>query len=172
MNILLTGKPGVGKSTVIQKIIEHLGTEKVAGFWTMEIRIRGRRVGFSIQTTDGVVGTLAHIDMEKGPRVGKYIVSVEHIDAVAIPAMREARESRRIIIIDEIASMELKSALFAPEVRKCLDTGRVLGTLQQQSGPFQEEVRKRPDTILLNVTIESRDSVPAHVLELLEANES
>ena len=167
MNILLTGKPGIGKSTIIQKVLETIGTERAAGFWTMEIRIEGRRVGFSIQTVDGVVGTLAHVSDKTGPRVGKYGVSVAHIDEVAIPALQRAREADCTIIIDEIASMELKSPKFAPEVRRCLDTRRVLGTLQLRSGAFQDEVRKRTDVKLINVTHENRDEIPALVTKML-----
>jgi nucleoside-triphosphatase len=167
MNILLTGKPGVGKSTIIQKVLESIGTEHAAGFWTMEIRIDGRRVGFSMQTVDGVVGSLAHINNKTGPRVGRYGVSVEHIDEVAIPSLERARNSDGVIIIDEIASMELKSPRFAPEVRRCLDTGRVLGTLQLRSGPFQDEVRSRNDVRLIEVTPENRDQLPAQVIKLL-----
>ncbi|MGY5853494.1 MAG: nucleoside-triphosphatase [Candidatus Thorarchaeota archaeon] len=167
MNILLTGTPGIGKSTIIQKVLESIGTARAAGFWTLEIRIDGQRVGFSMQTVDGVVGTLADINLRDGPRVGKYVVSVAHVDEVAIPAMRRARATDCVIIIDEIASMELKSPRFAPEVRKCLDTGRVLGTLQLRKGEFQDEVRSRPDVRIIDVTFENRDSLPAQVLELL-----
>ena len=167
VNILLTGKPGIGKSTIIQKVLESIGTARAAGFWTLEIRIAGRRVGFSIQTVDGMVGTLADINLSSGPRVGKYVVSVEHVDEVAIPAMQRARNSDCVIIIDEIGSMELKSARFGPEVRKCLDTGRVLGTLQLRKGEFQDEVRSRSDVRIINVTPENRDSLPAQVIGML-----
>ncbi|MHA2425619.1 MAG: NTPase [Candidatus Thorarchaeota archaeon] len=167
MNIILTGRPGVGKSTIIQKILESIGIENAAGFWTMEIRVKGRRVGFSIQTLDGVVGTLAHVDNSRGPRVGRYVVSVEHVDEVAIPAMMRARNSEGIIIIDEIASMELKSPRFAPEVRRCLDTRRVLGTLQLRKGEFQDEVRSRTDVRIIEVTPENRDDLPAQVIRML-----
>lgn len=168
MNILLTGKPGIGKSTIIQKVLETVGTERAAGFWTMEIRIQGNRVGFSIQTVDGVVGTLAHVDNSDGPRVGKYVVSIGHIDDVAIPSLHRARKTDHLIIIDEIASMELKSPNFAPEVRRCLDTGRVLGTLQLRQGEFQDEVRSRSDVKILNVTLENRDKMPAKVIDMLQ----
>ncbi len=168
MNILLTGKPGIGKSTIIQRVIESIGTERASGFWTLELRIGGHRVGFSIQTVDGVVGTLAHVNNSDGPKVGKYIVSIGHINEVAIPSLQRARKSDGVIIIDEIASMELKSAGFAPEVRKCLDTGRVLGTLQLRSGEFQDEVRSRSDVRIINVTIENRNLLPAQVLGMLQ----
>ncbi len=63
--------------------------------------------------------------------------------------------------------MELKSPKFAPEVRRCLDTRRVFGTLQKRSGPFQDEIRDRRDTILLELTQSNRDRMPEKVLSIL-----
>ena len=111
-NILISGRPGIGKSTVIQKIIESLGSERAGGFWSGEIRQAGRRVGFSINTLYGLNGILAHVDFTTGPRVGKYRVNVSDIDNIAVPSMISAREAGKIIIIDEIASMELFSTKF------------------------------------------------------------
>ncbi|MHA1909315.1 MAG: NTPase [Candidatus Thorarchaeota archaeon] len=167
MNILLTGKPAVGKTTAIKKIIDLLGSENVDGFWTTEILKAGRRTGFAIHTTGRKKGILADTLESSGPRVGKYRVNVGSIDEVAIPALERARTSGKKIIIDEIASMELKSSRFAPEVRKCLDTGRVLGTLQLRKGEFQDEVRSRTDVRLIEVTPENRDHLPAQVFKYL-----
>ncbi len=164
MNVLLTGRPGVGKTTAIQRIVDLLGKNRADGVWSLEIREAGRRVGFAIHTFTAEKGVLADTRGNSGPRVGKYTVNVQGIDEIAIPALKRARISGKVIIIDEIASMELKSPRFAPEVRKCLETGCVIGTLQQRSGPFQDEVRKRPDVRLLTITPENRDEIPAQVL--------
>jgi len=167
MTLLLTGKPSVGKSTIIKKVVGMIGYDNANGFWTEEIRIEGKRTGFAIRTVDGVEAILAHVDERYGPQVGKYGVVVKHIDNVIIPALQCARNSESIIIIDEIASMELKSPKFATEVRKCLDTGRVLGTLQLRSAQFQDEVRSRGDVRIIVVTPENRDSLPAQVVEII-----
>ncbi|MFX1603336.1 MAG: NTPase [Promethearchaeota archaeon] len=166
-NILLTSRPGMGKTTVIRRIVDELGVEKAEGFWSNEIRERNRRVGFEITTLSGRRGVLAHVELAGRPRVGKYGVNVEDIERVAIPALIRARESNRIIVIDEIASMELCSRRFAPEVRRCLDTRRVLATLQQRRGGFLDEIRARQDSVLLELTLSNRDQMPLKVLNLL-----
>ncbi|MFW9848522.1 MAG: nucleoside-triphosphatase [Candidatus Thorarchaeota archaeon] len=158
MNLLLTGKPSVGKSTIIKKVVGMIGYDNANGFWTEEMRIESQRVGFVIRTMDGTEAILAHIEERDGPQVGKYGVFIRHIDDVIIPALQRARNSEAIIIIDEIASMELKSPKFAIEVRKCLDTGRVLGTLQLRKAQFQDEVRSRSDVRIIVVTLENRNS--------------
>ncbi|MFW9767373.1 MAG: NTPase [Candidatus Thorarchaeota archaeon] len=167
-NILLTGRPGVGKTTAIRKIVERLPPVTTRGFLSYEMRERGRRVGFAIETLSGKKGTLAHIDFKTGYRVSKYHVSVEDIDSIIIPELREARESDNLIIIDEIAKMEMFSKLFAPEVRRCLDTGRVVGTIQQRRSLFLDEVRQRRDVRVLELTLNNRNDMPLRVLSLLE----
>ncbi|MFX1262525.1 MAG: NTPase [Promethearchaeota archaeon] len=167
-NIVLTGRPGIGKSTVIRKVIHALGLDSVDGFWSSEIREKNRRVGFSINTLSGETGILAHVDLGRGPRVGKYHVNIEDLESLAIPTLAKARDLRKIIVIDEIASMELYSPQFAPEVRRCLDTGRVLATLQQRRGSFQNEVRNRNDVDLIEITFANRNAIPEEVLSRLQ----
>jgi len=167
MNILLTGSPGIGKSTAIKRVVSKLAPYVAEGFWTSEIRCESERVGFSITTLAGQTGLLAHKGLGSGPQVGQYIVNLADIDRVIIPVLRHARKSAKTIVIDEIASMELKSPVFAPEVRECLDTGKVLGTLQKKGGDFVEEVRSRPDVTVLELTVSNRDTMPQRVLGLL-----
>ena len=61
-NILLTGSPGIGKTTVIKKVIAELNPALVGGFWSTEIRRGSKRIGFAIKTIDGEEGILAHKD--------------------------------------------------------------------------------------------------------------
>ena len=166
-NILLTGRPGTGKTTAIRKIVENLAPKMATAFLSYEMREQGKRVGFAIETLSGKKGTLAHIDLKTGFRVSKYQVSVEDIDSIIIPELEEARESNSLIIIDEIAKMELFSKFFAPEVRRCLDTCRVLGTIQERRGPFLDEVRQRSDVRILELTLSNRNDIPMQVLALL-----
>jgi len=166
-NILVTGRPGIGKSTIIKRVVDALGYSKAEGFWTSEIRRGIERVGFAISTLDDQTGVLAHLDLKSGPRIGRYTVNVSDIDRVIIPVLRRARETGKTIVIDEIAGMELTSQSFAPEVRKCLDTCRVLGTLQQRGGSFIQEVRARPDVTVVELTTANRDLMLQDILSLL-----
>ena len=60
MNILITGKPGVGKTTLIQKVLDNVELT-CQGFYTREIRAdQGNRLGFEIVTLDGKTALLAH----------------------------------------------------------------------------------------------------------------
>ncbi|MFQ5957268.1 MAG: nucleoside-triphosphatase, partial [Candidatus Brocadiales bacterium] len=70
-NILITGRPGVGKTTVVKKVLSALDI-KPGGFYTEEIRAGKERQGFMIKTFGGKSGVLAHVDNRGGPRVGRY----------------------------------------------------------------------------------------------------
>jgi len=137
-HVLLTGRPGIGKTTAIRKTIKRIGSKRVGGFWSSEIRKSGRRQGFAIHTVQNDEGILAHVDRKEGPRVSKYRVNIADINEIAVPAMRKARESGKIIIVDEIAKMELYSESFKQEIIRCLNQGRVLGTIQQRRSSFLE----------------------------------
>jgi len=168
MHILLTGRPGIGKSTAIEKIIESIGKDKVGGFLSREIREEGTRKGFAIVTLDGQRGVLAHVDRKAGPRVGKYRVNVKDIENIAILSLRRARRQGKLIVIDEIASMELKAEMFREEVLRCLKEGRVLATIQNRRGDFLDSLRNREDTKVICLTTRNRDEVPTRVLEILQ----
>ena len=51
MNVLSTGRLGIGKTTLIKKVIDMTSLSK-GGFYTEEIREAGQRVGFSLTTLD------------------------------------------------------------------------------------------------------------------------
>ncbi len=89
------------------------------------------------------------------------------IERIIVPVLRHARESGKSIVIDEIASMELTSPNFAPEVRRCLEMRRVLGTLQQKGGSFVQEVKERPDVRLLELTVSNRELMHRDILSML-----
>jgi nucleoside-triphosphatase len=167
-NILLTGKPGIGKTTAIRHIADELKTDLAAGFWSTEIRENKRRVGFAIETLSGKTGVLAHVNIDHGPRVSKYRVNVDAINSIVVLELKDARETGKTIIIDEIATMELFSRQFLDEVNRCLDTKRVVGTIQYRGGHLVNGIKSRNDVEILELTLLNRDEIPIYVLGLLK----
>ena len=53
LRLLLTGSPGIGKTTVIRRILKTIQGVQCSGFYTEERRERGQRRGFKIRTLDG-----------------------------------------------------------------------------------------------------------------------
>ena len=169
--ILVTGRPGSGKTTVIRRAVS--GLDAVAGgFCTEEIRVRGRRTGFRVKDIHTrQEGVLAHVDQEGGPRVGKYGVDLAAFDRVGVTALHEALRREGCIVIDEIGKMELCSQAFREVVTEVLDSDHpVLGTVAVSGHPFLSALRRRSDLTFVEVTPANRDELPQRLLELLGAS--
>ena len=166
-NILLTGVPGVGKTTVIQKILSEISL-RTGGFYTQELRKGKIRIGFWIVTTDGESGILAHKDYKSEWKVGKYGVDIEEMERVGVTALEQALHERDLIIVDEIGKMELYSKQFQNVVLRCLDSRKiVLGTIQKSKTSFIEAIRSRDDVTVLEVTTKNRDALPREIIQML-----
>lgn len=163
-NILMTGPPRCGKSTVIEKIIAGLclpGT----GFFTRELREKGRRVGFEIVTLDGKRAILAHAAIESATRVGKYGVSLDNLERIAVPSMIPSSPDQ-IVVIDEIGKMECVSTSFCSSLVRALDAPNVvLGSIALKGGQFIENIKRRPDVELVHVSERNRDGLPERTAE-------
>lgn len=145
---------------MIEKVIQ--GHQNVKGFFTREIREKGKRVGFAIETLDGEKGILAHIAIQSHFQVSKYKVNVRDIEAVCIPSLDEESD---LIVIDEIGKMELFSEKFKKKVAEALDTGKVIATIMERPHPFTDKIKRRNDVKLFTVTEENRDEL----VEILRA---
>jgi nucleoside-triphosphatase len=167
-NILVSGPPRSGKSTLIEAIIRR--TEgPVTGFFTREMRERGERVGFSINAVDGREGTLAHKSMVSQYRVGRYGVNLRDIEDIAVPAMIPSGPEE-IIVIDEIGKMECFSPLFRETLTEVLDCpNRVLGSIARKGDPFIEAIKRREDVMVVGVTIRNRVILVNQLLDALKA---
>lgn len=156
-NIFVTGKPGCGKSTFIEKVIHRI-QEPTTGFFTREIREKGRRVGFSLTTLNGQSGTLAHEKIKSRFRVGKYGVNLADIDHIAVPSIIPD-DNRKIVVIDEIGKMECFSALFRATLIKLLDAeNKVIGSIALKGDPFVQKLKTRDDVMVIELRPENRES--------------
>jgi nucleoside-triphosphatase len=166
MNILLTGMPGVGKTTLIRAVIGKLD-RPARGFTTDEIRESGRRRGFKITTLNGREGVLAH-DTFKGPvRVSRYGVSTADLETIGVPAITP-KNPDEILVIDEIGKMECASEAFKTAAWRALEAPNlVLGTIARKGVGFVARVKRRPDVRLFDVTARNRDQLVAEILRLL-----
>lgn len=171
VHVLLAGRPGVGKTTVVRRTAERLveaGLE-VAGFYTEEMRDeRDRRRGFrGVPLAGGDPVTIADVDLEGGPRVSRYGVDVEAVDRLA-EACLDPANGGDVVLVDEIGKMECLSDLFVDRVRALLGAGRpVLATVGPGGEGFREEVRRREDVELWRVTEGNCDALPRQLVERL-----
>jgi nucleoside-triphosphatase len=166
--LLVEARPGAGKTTAFRRLAELLreSRQSVAGFTTEEMRERGRRVGFAVESLDGESDTLAHVKLRGPPRVGRYGVDLEAFERVALPALRAS--SGDVVLIDELGKMELASAAFRGAVEELLDQPvAIAATLQVARHPFTDALRARPEVEVIRLTARNRNALPEQLARRL-----
>ena len=160
IRIAITGRPGVGKSTVIAKVVEGLDIN-VSGIQCSEIRSEGKRVGFKIQDiATGRAGILSHVECS-GPAVGKYHVNLADLDDIGTNAIKKAANSANcdLLVIDEIGPMELKSQHFISAVEHVLDSDLDMLVVLHHSSRHPLARRIREEFRIITVNEQNRDGL-------------
>lgn len=164
-NLLLTGPPRVGKTTLVLRVLDSLPQGTACGFVTREVRREGRRVGFEVETLSGESGTLAHVDIRSRHRVGRYGVDLAAFERLALPLIDPTRANSPLIVIDEIGKMECFSARFRQLVVAAIESDRsVLATIALRGNRFMEGLKSHPEVSLLRVTHNNRDELAGQVV--------
>jgi nucleoside-triphosphatase len=167
--LLLTGRPGIGKTTIIKKIVGELG-DRAGGFYTEEISGPGGRKGFRLVTLDGQDTVMAHVDLKgKGrPRVSRYGVDVKAIERVGVVALRRAMKERRIVVVDEIGKMELFCGPFKDIVLRAVGGPCVvIATVMAKPNPWVDALKAQPGVEVWEVTLQNRDEMAEKVIRWL-----
>ncbi len=158
-NLLVTGLPGTGKTTLVMRLVARLKTFKVAGFYTEEIRTGGAREGFEIVDVRGTRGLFSHIDIVGGQRVGKYGVDVRGFEQYleTVPFLSPHTD---LIVIDEVGRMECLSGKFTRLVVDLLDAPvMVVATIALRGGGIIDRIKNRADIRLCTITKQNRDDL-------------
>ncbi len=166
-NFLVTGRPGIGKTTLVLRVCEALRRNGVVvgGMVSSEERVAGRRTGFIIKDLiTGKQGYLAKAGPGPGPRVGRYHVVLSDLNSIGVGAIRRAIREAEVIVIDEIGPMELYSQEFKDTVVSALDLQKpVLATIHIRANryPYTRAILARPDVRTYTVTLANRNTLPS-----------
>jgi nucleoside-triphosphatase len=172
IRIGITGKPGIGKSTIIKAVIKRLKAEGIAvgGMLTADIHEGGVRVGFSLEDINtGEKGILAHAHhRQTGPKVkvGKYTVNLADLDSIGADSIKNAlaQPDPIIIIVDEIGPMELKSKRFIEAVEEAMESGKSMLVSVHQRSEHELVTRVKREFEMFEVTQENRDEIANRIL--------
>lgn len=160
---LITGIPGVGKTTLISKIVLWLRKSgiSVGGVYSKEKRSGRVRTGFVMtDLLSGFQKELASIEGE-GPRMGRYRVNLKNLGEFAAPAVENAVSSCEIIVLDEVGPMELISPEFRRAVKHVIESSKpVLMVIHlRMRDPLIDEIKSRDDAISFEVTPDNRNQL-------------
>ncbi|MCU0521241.1 MAG: nucleoside-triphosphatase [Anaerolineae bacterium] len=171
-SLLLTGYPGIGKTTIIKQVATALG-DRAGGFYTEEILGPGGRQGFMLFTLRGKQAIVAHKDLRDAqfPRVGRYGVDVGSLDRVGVRALRRAMGEHQIVVVDEIGTLTLYSRAFQDTLMEAL-MGRyhVIGTIAAGPHPEGDAFRVLAQVEVREVDRRNRDGMAERIAKWVAAN--
>ncbi|MCS7198035.1 MAG: NTPase [Candidatus Bipolaricaulota bacterium] len=171
MRIAITGAPGSGKSTLCKRLIEALASVKIGGILTQDIREGRERVGFKIlDLLTGQRGVLAHRSLTSGPRVGRYRVNLTDIERIAVPALERALCEAQLIVIDEIAPMELHSPRFIEAVTRVLASSKDLLVTFKERFEHPLIARIRTEFSVFTITPSTRDGLFHTIFTMIQSS--
>ncbi len=168
-NFLISGLPGIGKTTLVKKLIARLAEYDPQGFYTEEILQDGERKGFHLEGLDGRRIMLAHVINDSPHKIGKYRVDVDAFDAF-LDELHITPSPERPVIVDEIGKMECLSPKFVRKVQEILDgVNPVIATIAHTDGGIKGKVKAREDSVLFRMNLINRNSLEGEILDALRA---
>jgi nucleoside-triphosphatase len=149
-HLLIVGRPGIGKTTLMKRLVQALRGRSIDGFVTEELREEGQRLGFWLSPLDGRQVLLAHRHLQSPCRVGPYRVNVDVLDDVAVRVIRRGIERAFLLFVDELGKMELCSKRFEETVQEAFDRGPMMvATASLDPLPWLANLKRRKDVELI-----------------------
>lgn len=162
-NILITGFPGCGKTTLIRSLLPDLSPFSPAGFYTEDIREGKTRVGFRCVSLDGRTILLSHSGSSSRFRVGKYGVDIDAFESFLGTI---GFDDAGLVVIDEIGKMECMSRRFCQLVESILSLDKcLLATIAAKGTPFIEAIKQRNDVLVYLLDRKNHSDVAKRVKE-------
>ncbi|MDR1289011.1 MAG: nucleoside-triphosphatase [Holosporales bacterium] len=171
MKIILQGPPGIGKSTILQKVYTLLEAKNPKGCIVEEERKNGDRVGFIIKyLPEGDVTRLASIREKLSDiYLSKYSINIEAIENEMIPYMLSMTSDspHGVFIFDEIGRMQQKSEKFLPAVDHIMSISKpVIATIVNDDEIWARKYKNDDRNFIIKVTELNRDHI-ANLIKIM-----
>jgi len=169
MHAFIVGDRGVGKSTLIHRVLTELNCP-VFGFETkketqLEDPLRGCPIYIydagkpHCQTPDNLIGYHRETDLA---------AITAAFDRYAKNLMASIPEDS-VVELDEIGFLEVKSQSFCQAVLQLLDGSRpVIAAVKNRDIPFLNQIREHPKARCFSITPENRDALYEEVLTFMK----
>lgn len=162
--VFLTGERGIGKSTVLNKVIQNINCS--LGGFIQDKELNGDKTIFKVISLYNPFKT--------------YIIGIYHIkkaflykdinafNMISREILDKSFNSRKLIILDELGFMEEDSECFKKSVFKILDSNTpVLGVLKECDSNFVRTIKNRNDVQVIKIDKMNRDTIHEEIIKLL-----
>ncbi|MEL1136021.1 nucleoside-triphosphatase [Desulfitobacterium sp. THU1] len=176
-NLLITGQIRSGKSTLLKSMIDPLKS-MTGGYFVQRLFVQEETRAFRLvdiaqesylpnrHVED--VKAFSDIIMIKGE--GSPI-NYEVFRTIGTSSLRSAGEKKQLILMDELGTMETAVPEFKEAVTQALDKDiTVLGVLKKKANPFLDQIKARPDVLVLDMDYWGPDRVREEVRKFLAKN--
>ncbi|WMJ82199.1 nucleoside-triphosphatase [Clostridium sp. MB40-C1] len=165
-NLFLTGRVKVGKTTLLNNILEKLDNS-IGGFTTEPVFKGQKLTNFQlISLYDGSYGyDIGRIDSMENKRQ-EY---TKIFDNEGVDILKKSLKDREIIVMDEIGVIESQAFKFQNIIKKALDSPKVvIGVLKKAENDFLDYIKEREDTVVIEVTENNRDILENKLIDILK----
>jgi nucleoside-triphosphatase len=169
-HLLIIGRPGIGKTTLMKRLIQGLRGRAIDGFVMEEWREAQQRVGFWLSPLDGRQVLLAHRRLQSPHRLGGYRVNSAVLDDVAVAVIQRGMQRAFLLFLDELGAMELCAPRFADAVQEAFDRGpSIIATAGLSPHPFLLALKRRRDVELIPLSGSNRELVEEELAARVDA---
>ena len=170
-NIFITGAIHIGKSTILNKVIDSLPNLKIGGFRTLPLYEDNKKKGFTFKSLEGTREIFAHVDFNSENHFDIYQFDYQVFDKIGVVSLKKALAKSDLILMDEIGMMERQAEKFKTMIIRCLNSSKIiLGAFQERALWFTEFLRDRDDTKVFIITAMNRDMISEQIIELIRQN--
>ncbi|WP_461614061.1 nucleoside-triphosphatase [Clostridium sp. Marseille-QA1073] len=165
-NLFLTGEIGVGKSTLLKKLIEKINTS-IGGYVTERVIDNNILKYNLISLYDGIEEySISQMPLNRHSNNPEVFLSSFNEGAFSI--LEKSFYERNVVIMDELGFMESKAYRFQNIVLRLLDSSKtVIGVLKKRDCEFLNNIRNRKDVIIIEVTEENRNILLEKLITIL-----
>lgn len=169
-NILLTGEIQVGKSTIINKVIDKYFKNKVvSGFKTLAFYEDIKKEGYYIEdqlekdnlvNEENIVGIVSE-------ETNRCIGISKTFENKGVEILKRAMNTESdLILLDELGFFENNSENFKNMIMDIFETEiRVIGVLKKKDTEFLNSIKSRKDIKIIEVNIENREEIEEKIRE-------
>lgn len=175
IKILITGRPGSGKTTLFSRVVSELKKNyNIAGFICPEVRESGVRIGFKIiDLSSGDEGwlavSIARLGSCRGPVIGKYCVIEDDVSRV-VARTRTSLSAADFIAIDEVGPMELKVSSSRGVIDLALSMNKpgIFVVHYRQADEIVSRLRGSGSPYMLyTIDLSNRDKLYSEILDIM-----
>jgi len=125
----------------------------LGGFRTLELRSGKKREGFEIEALGGERTVLASRAIVSRVSFNKYALNLAALEGTALPALEKAAAAGKVLFLDELGPMAMKSERFsARAVELLFSASPCLAFYRRGSEVFEDAFSKMSDTVIIELT--------------------